>query len=106
MVYLGIDCSQLEMGKKIVTRKTKKVGDIEVDYSTLVDCYKLKPELIDYILKHNPGYVFDDTYQRYFEGKAIGDEGVPVVKEKPQGFALKSVFRIGNRYLYIWKSTD
>lgn len=106
LVYLGVDCSQLEMGKKILTKMTKTVNGIEVNYSSLVDCYKLKPELVEYILKHNPGYAFDDTYQKYFLGQAIGDEGVPVVEERPSGFALKTVFKIGNRYLYIWKSTN
>lgn len=103
LVYLGVDCSQLEMGRKVVTRKQKQVGDITVDYSTLVDCYKLKPELVEYILKHNPGYAFDDTYQRYFMGEAIGDSGVPICVNQPQNYALKCVFKVGTRYLYIYK---
>lgn len=104
MVYLGIDCSKLTMGAKIVTHRTKKVGDIEVDYSSLVNCYALKPELVEYILKHNPGYAFDDTYQKYFLGQAIGDEGVPIQESQPEGYVIKTVFRIASRYLYIWKS--
>lgn len=106
LVYLGVDCSQLEMGKKILTKKTKTVNGIAVDYSSLVDCYRLKPELVDYILKHNPGYVFDDTYQKYFLGQAIGDEGVPIVETRPQHYVLRCVFKISGRYLYIWRFND
>ena len=103
MVYLGVDCNSLEIGKKRVYRSVKRVGDIEVDYSCLVDCYQLKPELREYILKHNPGYAFDDTYQRYFEGKAIGDEGVPIAPEKPDNYSIKCCFKCGSRFLYVWK---
>ena len=109
--YLGIDCSRLAIGKKIVHRQTKKVDlgngkTIDVDYSCLVDCYNLKPELREYILRHNPGYVFDDTYQKYFEGVAIADMGLPIVEKRPENYRLGYVFRVGQSYLWIWKSSD
>lgn len=103
MVYLGVDCNKLEIGRRMVFTNKKRVGDMDVDYSCLVNCYQLKPELREYILKHNPGYVFDDTYQKYFEGKAIGDEGIPIQEERPENYTLKCCFRVGGRYLYVWK---
>lgn len=106
LVYLGVDCNKLEIGKKLLTKKTKTVNGKLLDYSTLVDCYQLKPELREYILAHNPGYSFDDTYQKYFEGKAIGDVGVPIDEKQPNGYSLKSVFKVSGRYLYIYKGWD
>lgn len=105
LIYLGVDCNRLEVGKKVVNRKTKKVGDMTLDYSTLVDCYQLKPELREYILAHNPGYSFDETYLKYFKGEAIADAGVPIDEEQPQGFQLKQAFKISGRYLYIYRSS-
>lgn len=109
LTYLDVDCSQLSIGKKVVHRQAKKVdlGDgkvIDVDYSCLVDCYNLKPELREYILRHNPGYVFDDTYQKYFEGVAVGDLGLPINPDRPEGYRMHIVFRVGQRYLYVWKN--
>ena len=111
LTYLGVDCSQLSIGKKVVHRSSRKVdlGDgnmVDVDYSCLVDCYNLKPELREYILRHNPGYVFDDTYQKYFEGQAIADMGLPLVDRRPEGYTLRFVFRVGQTYLWIWRSGD
>lgn len=106
LVYLGVDCNKLEIGKKILTKKKKQVGDITLDYSTLVDCYQLTPELRDYILAHNPGYSFDDTYERYFRGEAIADLGVPIEENQPENFSLRKVFKVGTRYLYIYKRHD
>lgn len=104
LVYLGVDCNKLEIGKKLLTKRVKTVNGKTLDYSTLVDCYQLKPELREYILQHNPGYSFDDTYQKYFEGKAIGDIGVPIEENQPQGYHLRQIFRVGGRYLYIYKT--
>lgn len=106
LVYLGVDCNKLEIGKKLLTKKTKTVNGKTLDYSTLVDCYQLKPELREYILQHNPGYSFDDTYQKYFEGKAIGDIGVPIHEKQPNNYYLKSVFKVSGRFLYIYKGID
>ena len=106
LAYLGVDCNALEIGKKTLTKRTRKVGGATLDYSSLVDCYQLTQELRDYILAHNPGYSFDDTYERYFRGEAIADAGVPIEETQPEGFTLRSVFKVGTRYLYIHKSAD
>ena len=106
LTYLGVDCNRLEVGKKLLTKKLKKIGNTKLDYSSLVDCYQLKPELKEYILAHNPGYSFDETYLRYFNGEAIADAGVPIDEKQPVGFSLRNVFKVGTRYLYIYKSND
>ena len=104
MVYLGVDCAKLTIGKKSVFKKDFVVGGEKITIKTLVDCYQLKPELREYILKHNPGYSFDDTYRRYFEGEAIGDIGLPIVEKQPEGYQIKYIFKLESRYLYIWRS--
>lgn len=103
MVYLNVDCNALTIGKKYVKRQTRDVKGKAIDYSVLVDCYQLKPELRDYILQHNPGYLFDDTYERYFQGEAIADIGLPLNPTKPEGYRLVYAFKSNGRYLWIWK---
>ena len=108
LIHLGVDCSRMSIGKKFVTRNSKVIDidgkQVTVDTSVLVDCLDLKPELREYILRHNPGYVFDDTYQKYFEGVAVGDLGIPINPDRPEGYGMHMVFRIGQRYLYVWKN--
>ena len=105
MVYLGVDCGKLTIGKKTQAKKKFIVSGEEITIKTLVDCYQLKPELREYILKHNPGYSFDDTYRRYFEGEAIGDIGLPIQEKQPEGYQIKYVFKLEDRYLYVWRSS-
>lgn len=90
MTYLGVPCEKLEIGRTLT-------GD-----KWVVKCVKLTDELRNYILKVNPGYTFDDTYERYFRGEAIADSGISIINKKPEGFSLKYCFKIGNRYLYAW----
>lgn len=110
LTYLGVDCSRMSIGRKFVTKGTKSIDvggkQVRVDTKVLVNCLNLKPELREYILQHNPGYVFDDTYQKYFEGVAIADMGLPIVEQRPEGYRLGYVFRVGQSYLWIWKSSD
>ena len=110
LTYLGVDCSRMSIGRKFVTKGSKVVDvggkQVTVDTKVLVNCLNLKPELREYILKHNPGYVFDDTYQKYFEGVAIADMGLPIVEQRPENYRLGYVFRVGQSYLWIWKSTE
>lgn len=109
LTYLGVDCSRMSIGRKFVTKGTKAIDvggkQVRVDTKVLVDCLNLKPELREYILQHNPGYVFDDTYQKYFEGVAIADMGLPIVEQRPENYRLGYVFRVGQSYLWIWKSS-
>ena len=108
--HLGVDCSKMSIGRKFVTKGTKVINvggkQVRVDTKVLVNCLNLKPELREYILRHNPGYVFDDTYQKYFEGVAIADMGLPIQEQRPEGYRLGYVFRVGQSYLWIWKSTE
>lgn len=109
LTYLGVDCSRMSIGRKFVTKGTKAIDiggkQVRVDTKILVNCLNLKPELREYILQHNPGYVFDDTYQKYFEGVAIADMGLPIVEQRPENYRLGYVFRVGQSYLWIWKSS-
>lgn len=111
LIYLGVDVNKLEIGKKFLSVKNIKIVDDqgkEEDKSirVLVDCYQLKPELRAYILKHNPGYHFDDTYERYFLGQAIGEIGILQIPNLPDGYKLKYAFKFGSRYLRVWRGDE
>jgi hypothetical protein len=64
-----------------------------------IECYKMKQELRDMILKKNPLYEFDDTYKSYaFDGAAINDLNIKLIK-KPTGAQLKYIFKVNNTYI-------
>ena len=63
-----------------------------------IECYEMKQELRDMILKKNPLYEFDDTYKAYaFDGAAINDLDITLIN-KPIGAQLKYIFKVNNQY--------
>ena len=83
-----------------------KKGSVYTDEKHLVMCATLKPELREKILETDPFYQFDDTYSKYaFDGEFIQDEDIPIETKQPNGYFLRYVFRIQNRYLYVWRKT-
>ena len=83
-----------------------KRGSVYTDENHLVMCATLKPELRQRILETDPFYQFDDTYSKYaFDGDFIQDEDIPIQVKQPNGYFLRYVFRIQNRYLYVWRKT-
>lgn len=92
-VEFGIDISQLKRGK--IYRKGP----------ALVQCYEIKQELRDYILKHNPLYQFDDAYKRYaFDGLAINDMNMIIKPKQPKGFSLFCVVIIDRNKIGLYIS--
>ena len=90
-VWIGVDTSKLKRGN-IVTGK-----------NWVVQCYEIKPELRELILKKNPLYQFDDSYTKYaFEGQAINDMNIQIEQTCPPNFKLKHVFRIHGKYLGVY----
>ena len=90
-VWLNVDLSKIHPGAFIV-------GD-----EFVIECYQLKPELREFILKNNALYHFDDSYVRYsFGGQAINDDNFNVIAKQPEGYKLKYIFRMQNKYLYIY----
>lgn len=90
-IWLGVDLSKVKPGAFIV-------GD---DY--VIDCHKMKPELRAWLLARDPLYQFDDAFARYqFSGEAINDKTFNVLSKKPEGYKLRYVFRLQNKYLHIW----
>ena len=72
-----------------------------------VEAYKMKPELRELILSRNPLYKFDNAYTDYaFNGEAINDTNFDIVEKLPQNYTLKYIFRIQNKFLYIYKAND
>lgn len=88
-----------------INTTSMREGDFIFDKEHDVYCeaYKLKPELKEYILAHNPLYKFDDSYKAYgFDGQSINDVNFTIVEKQPQGYTLKYIFRIDNKYLGIY----
>ncbi len=81
-----------------------KPGSFIVGQNYVVECYQIKQELKEFILKNNPLYGdFDDSYRRYaFGGEAINDENMQIEPKQPEGYKLKYVFRIDHKYLGIY----
>lgn len=90
-VWLGVDLNLIKPGAFIVGS------------NYIIDCYQLTEELKEFILSHNPTYEFDDTYTRYaFGGEAVNDINYTIVKRQPDGYSLKYIFKIANKYLGIY----
>lgn len=93
-VEFGVDISKLKRGT--IYRK----GNV------LVQCYEMKPELREYILKHNPLYQFDDSYTRYaFDGLAINDANMIIKEKQPVGFSLFCVVLIDGQKVGLYSAT-
>lgn len=82
-----------------------KKGKIISGKTWVVQAASLSPELKEWILKNDPEHDWDDTYERYaFDGDAINDDNVWIEEKCPEGFKLRYVFKIQDRYLWIWRS--
>ncbi len=91
-VWLGVDTRLLKPGAIVV-------GDQYV-----VQCYQLKPELKEWILKNNPLYEFDESYKMYaFEGLAVNDMNIRL-GSFPPSYQLKFVVRINDKNIGIFKN--
>lgn len=48
-------------------------------------------------------YQFDDAYRKYaYDGRAIQDADIKVLKSRPEGFKLEYVFKIHNKCVGIY----
>lgn len=94
-VDLGVDTSKL------------KIGEILVGNNYVIDFYKMKPELREFILKKNPFYQFDEDYKGYaVDGKPINDVGLKIANKVPPGFRLRFSIRIASKNLGVFETTD
>lgn len=90
-VWLGVDLSKI------------KPGAFFVGQNYAIECYQLTDELRAFILAHNPLYQFDDSYTRYaFGGQAVNDAQFKIVPKQPDGYRLRYIFRLQDRYLHIY----
>ena len=94
-IELGIDISKIKRGKTIVSQNGKAV----------LQCYEIKQELRDFILKNNPLYQFSDEYTRYaFDGLAVNDAHMIIKPKQPEGFRLLIAIRIEGKILGIYQA--
>ena len=90
-VWLNVDLAQIKPGAFIVGS----------NYA--IECYQITQELRDFIKKNNPLYEFDDADPRYaFGGQAINDQTFEIQPKQPEGYRLRHIFRLQNRYLYVY----
>ena len=84
-----------------------KRGHILTGPNWLVYPYQMKPELREYIMKNDPTAVLSNDYTRYaFDGEAVNDTEIPIRETKPEGYKLHYVFKVGGRFLYLWKNAN
>lgn len=89
--YLNIDTNKVYPGSMLI-------GDSYCEWN-----YQIKPELKEKILRDNPLYQFDEAYKKYaFDGRAIQDAEVKVLKEQPVNFKLEYVFKIHDKHIGIY----
>lgn len=95
-IYFNVDTSAIKRGAILSDKKTYAL-----------ECAEMSQELREYILSVNPLYQFDNSYTRYaFGGQNINDENIIVQKQKPQGFALKFLFRMEGKFIAIYRDND
>lgn len=79
-------------------------GAIVQDKDWIIQCYQMKPELKEYILKTNPMYEFDDAYKSFaMDGSNPNDKGIRIVETQPNNFKLSYLFKINDRYLGVFR---
>ena len=82
-----------------------KPGVFIAEKNYVIYCYRIKEALRKVILRRNPLYQFDESYKRYaFYGQAVNDQQFIVVPKRPEGFYLRYVFRLSNKYLHVWSN--
>lgn len=91
-IWLGVDTKKLKPGAIVV-------GD-----NYVVQCYQMKEELRQKILKENPLYQFDDSYRMYaFDGMAVNDMSIRLGAFPPK-YQLRFVVRINGTNIGIFKN--
>lgn len=82
-------------------------GAFIVSDNYCIECYQIKKELKEKILKENPLYQFDESYKKYaFDGLAVNDTQFIIKPVRPDSYNLRYIFRINNRYLKIWMNNN
>lgn len=93
-MFFNVDTSKLFPGA-IVSDKLTYV----------IECYKMKTELKEKLLAENPLYKFDNDYTAYaFDGLNVNDQNIIILKEVPEGYQLRHVFKLQNKYIGIYQN--
>ncbi len=93
------------MRLEVPTTKLKP-GAFIVGKNYVINCFEPSEELKAAILAHNPTYQFDDAYAKYaFNGEAINDANIKLLKCEPKGFKLMTVFKLGADLISIHKGS-
>lgn len=91
-------------GLDVDTRKLKP-GSLIVGPNYVINCFVIPEELKQIILANNPLYQFDDAYKRYaFDGEAINDANIKIMKQQPSGYKLFAIFKQGKQYLTVFRN--
>lgn len=92
-VWLNADTSKL------------KRGAILTGSNWIIQCYEMKEELREAILKKNPLFEFDNSYTKYaFGGQAINDQNIRLLNKLPIDYHLRFVFKVGEKYISVWEN--
>lgn len=82
-----------------------KRGTIITGSNWLVNCYEMKPELREAILKKNPLFEFDDSYTKYaFGGIAVHDSNIRIRTKKPTNYFLRFTLKFSDKIVGVWEN--
>lgn len=82
-----------------------KPGARQIGPNWIVECYQIKDELKEFIVKNNPLYIFDNSYTKYaFGGQAIDDANILIVEKQPQNFSLCLIFKYNDKFINVYKT--
>lgn len=80
-----------------------RAGSFIADKTYAIECYQISQELKDHILARDPDYQFDDSYKRYaFDGEAINDANIPLMKNQLPCYKLKHLFKVNDVILGVY----
>ena len=84
--------------------ESKRKDSVYVGDTFLIKYANVNPELRAKLLSENPLYVFDEDYSKYaLEGNAVNDANIPLRPKQPEGFSLRFVFLVQDRYLGVFR---
>lgn len=93
-MFFDVDTSKLRRGS-IVTDNKRYV----------IECYEMKKELKEKILRENPLATMDNAYSRYaFDGLNINDANIIIRNSIPEHYPMRYAFRVQGKVIAVYSA--
>ena len=93
-IFFDVDTSKLRRGA-IVTDGKRYV----------IECYEMKKELKEKILRENPLATMDNAYSRYaFDGLNINDANITIRTQIPEHYPMRYAFRVQGKVIAVYSA--